>query len=104
MIEEAEKQYQVLETKEGKVTKIKVKKPEKTNVDNKIYKVFIKDSSNKSDLEYIALDLKNKGIYTYISFENGLYKIYAGAFSQKGNALATVGKMTGVGYKVFIEE
>jgi hypothetical protein len=76
--------------------------PEPEPIKQTYWRVQVGAFSDINNANKLVVELKGKGLSTYITLVNNLYKIQLGAFIEKSNAENFKQKIIGMGYKAFL--
>ena len=72
------------------------------NAGPKLYRVQVGAYRNRNLANALSAQLSGEGIQNFITYDNGLYKVQAGAFSQMDNAVRMEQRLRRMGYSTYI--
>lgn len=72
------------------------------NSEPKLYRVQVGAYRNRNLANALSAQLSGEGIQNFITYDNGLYKVQAGAFSQMDNAVRMEQRLRRMGYSTYI--
>ncbi len=72
------------------------------NAGPKLYRVQVGAYRNRNLANALSAQLAGEGIQNFITYDNGLYKVQAGAFSQMDNAVRMEQRLRRMGYSTYI--